>query len=58
MARDLEEKAGTAAAPPQRFSDDISSGADTPTGKELNDAEIAALKARVINENEEKQEEL
>ena len=60
MAGDLEEKAGTAAAPPQpqRFSDDISSGTDTPTGKELTDAEIAALKARVINENEGKQEEL
>ena len=58
MARDLEEKAGTAAPLPQRSSDDISSGTDTPTGKELTDAEVAALKARVINENEENQENL
>lgn len=58
MAGDLEKKAGTAAASPQRSFDDISSGVGTPTGKELTDAEIAALKARVINENEEKQEEL
>ena len=58
MAGDLEETAGTAAASPQRSSDDISSGANTPPGKELTDAEVAALKARVINENEEKQEEL
>jgi len=54
MVGDLEEKAGTAAALPQRSSDDISS----PTGKELTDAEVAALKARVINENEDNQEEL
>ena len=58
MAGDLEEKAGTTAAPPQRASDDISSGTDTPTGKELTDAEVAALKARVINKNEENQEHL
>jgi hypothetical protein len=60
MARDIEEKAGTAAPPPQdqRSSDEISSGPDTPTSKELTAEQVAALKARVINENEEKQEEL
>lgn len=60
MAGDLEEKAGTAAASPKRnlAGDDISSGASTPPTKELTDEEVVALKARVINENEEKQEEL
>lgn len=60
MAGDLEEKAGTTAASPKQLysEDDISSGANTPPNKELTDAEVAALKARVINENEEKQEEL
>lgn len=66
MARDIEEKAGTGAPPPQKpFKDDEnSSGSDTPPvtdsppDRELTEDEIAALKARVINENEEKQEEL
>jgi hypothetical protein len=60
MAKDIEEKAGTAAPPPleQRSSDDVSSGAETPSNKELTAEEVVALKARVINENEEKQEDL
>jgi len=66
MARDIEEKAGTGAPPlPKPSRDDgNSSGSDTPPitdtlpEKELTEQEIAALKARVINENEEKQEEL
>lgn len=60
MAGDLEEKAGTGVASPKQpySADDISSGSNTPTNKELTDGEVAALKARVINENEEKQEEL
>jgi hypothetical protein len=63
MARDLEEKAGAGAPPPTR-DDDNSSGSYNPhitdahPEKELTEGEIAALKARVINENEEKQEDL
>lgn len=66
MARDLEEKAGTGAPlPPKPTRDDGNpSGsdtppiADTPPGKELTEEEVAALKARVSNENVEKHEEL
>ena len=60
MARDIEEKAGTDVPPPQdqRSSGEISSGPDVATSKELTTEQVAALKARVINENEEKQEEV
>lgn len=60
MAGDLEGKPGTAAPDPKQiyFTDENSSGANTPPDKELTEQEITALKARLVNENEEKQEEL
>lgn len=60
MAGDIENKAGTAAPDPKQnyITDEQSSGANTPPEKELTEQEIEALKARVINENEEKKSEL
>lgn len=60
MAGDLEGNAGTAAPDPKQIylTDENSSGANTPPDKELTEEEIAALRARIVNENEEKQDEL